>query len=145
MVDLVKLKQYKTADDATKAKAIKFIYDVYFELAIDDMLGLDSADKNVLFAEAIDIEKLAIIVAQARAITADVDRTGKVISGTKKKKVIDFIESLSLSAAQKHMILGYLGYKQSAGEEKVKAYVNRLKLTSAEKKALLEFSGYKVA
>ncbi len=142
LADMVKLTQYKTASDAVKARAIKFIYETYYDLATDDMLGVDSADKNVLFAEAIDIEKLAIIVAHARMITADVDKSGNVISGTKKQKIVRFIETLSLSAAQKHMILGYLGYKQKAGEEKVKAYINRLKLTSAEKKALLRYSGY---
>ena len=78
-------------------------------------------------------------------ITADKDKNGNSISGTKKLKIAKYIESLSLTAAQKHMIYGYLGYKQKAGEDKVKAYINRLKLTVTEKKALLEFSGYKVA
>ena len=142
LADLVKLKQYKSADDAVKARAVKFIYETYYDLAVDDMLGVDSADKNVLFAEAIDIEKLAIIVAQARSITADKDRNGKAINGTKKTKIIRYIESLALTAVQKHMIYGYLGYRNSQGEDKVKAYINRLKLTVTEKKALLRYSGY---
>lgn len=145
LADMVKLKQYKAADDEVKARAVKFIYETYYGLAVDDMLGVDSSAKNVLFAEAIDIEKLAIIVAQARMITADKDKNGKPINGTRKLKLVKFIESLSLKAAEKHMLLGFLGYRQKAGEEKVKAYINRLKLTSAEKKALLEFSGYKAA
>jgi hypothetical protein len=142
LADLVKLKQYRDADDEVKAKAIKYVYDVYYNLAIDDMLGVDSSEKNVLFAEAIDIEKLAIIVAQARMFTADTGKDGTAISGSKKRKVINYIESLSLTAAQKYMIFGYLGYSNTNGESQVKAYINRLKLTGAEKKTLLKYSGY---
>ena len=43
------------------------------------------------------------------------------------------------------MIMGYLGYKNKNGKEKVEAYISRLKLTRAEKSALLEFSGYDAA
>ena len=81
-------------------------------------------------------------MAQARALSADTDKNGKVISGSKKRKVVQYIESLSLSAAQKYMIFGYLGYSNTGGEEKVKAYINRLKLSKNEKTALLKYSGY---
>ncbi len=125
-----------------KSKAVNFIFDTYYNLALQDFLGVELESKNVLFAEAIDIEKLAIIVAMARALTADLDKKGNAISGTRKAKVQSYINSLKLTAAQKYMIMGYLGYTNTKGETQVKAYINRLKLTKSEKAKLLKYSGY---
>lgn len=46
-------------------------------------------------------------------------------------------------AAQKYIIMGYLGCTNVNGEAQVKAYINRLKLTKEEKAELLKYSGYK--
>lgn len=142
LASLVKTSQYAKADDEVKAKTIRFIYDVYYNLALGQHLGVDLEDKNLLFAEAIDIEKLALIVCMARSIVADVDGKGKPVSGSKKKKIQAFINSLHLTAAQKYMVMGYLGYSNVNGVEQVKSYVNGLNLSSTEKKRLLEYSGY---
>ena len=139
---LCKLERFAKADDAAKAKAIRFIYDVYYNLALDDLTGEDSENKNVLFAEAIDIEKLALILAEARSIEGDKDRQGNTVAGSKKRKVQLYINALRLSAAQKYMVMGYLGYRNLNGENQVRLYVNRLNLSKAEKKRLLEYSGY---
>lgn len=74
VASLVKLSQYESASDEVKAKAIKYIYNVYYNLALQDLLGEDLETKTVLFAEAIDVEKLAIIVATANSLTADLDK-----------------------------------------------------------------------
>ncbi len=140
--ELVKLHLYKKADEQAKAKALKFIYDTYYNLALQEALGLDLEEKNVLFAEAMDIEQLAIIVGIASTIEADVDRKGNVISGSRKAKLEKYVQSLPLKAAQKYMIMGYLGYKNKNGEAQVKAYINRLSLTKDERAQLLEYSGY---
>ena len=140
--DLVKLQLYRNADEAAQAKAIKFLYDTYYNLALEEAVGVDLESKNVLFAEAIDIEHLAIIYAIASGIEGDKDRKGNVISGSRKAKIEKYVQSLRLTAAEKYLIMGYLGYKCKNGEAQVKAYVNRLKLTRDEKKKLLEYCGY---
>lgn len=142
VASLVKLSQYKSATDDVKAKAIKYIYNVYYNLALQDLLGEDLETKTVLFAEAIDVEKLAIIVATANSLTADLDKKGNAISGTRKRKIQAYVNSLKLSAAQKYMVMGYLGFSNLNGESQVKAYVNRLNLTKSEKEKLLKYSGY---
>jgi len=142
VVDMVKLQQFRSAGDEVQAKAIKFIYDVYWDLALEDALGLDLAEKNVLFSEAIDIEKLAIIIATARSIEADKDKDGKAIAGTKKRKLQTFVNSLRLSAAEKYMVMGYLGYTNVNGESAVKAHISKLNLSKSEKEKLLGYSGY---
>ena len=142
VASLVSLSQYHSATEDVQAKAINFIYDVYYNLALEELLGVDLENKNILFAEAIDIEKLALIIATARAMTADTDDSGKAISGTRKAKIQSYINSLRLTAAQKYMIMGYLGYSNTMGETQVKSYINRLPLTSNEKTQLLQYSGY---
>ena len=142
VASLVSLSQYYSATGDVQAKAINFIYDVYYNLALEELLGVDLENKNILFAEAIDIEKLALIIATARAMTADTDDSGKAISGTRKAKIQSYINSLRLTAAQKYMIMGYLGYSNTMGDTLVKSYINRLPLTSDEKTQLLQYSGY---
>lgn len=142
VTDMVKLRQFSSADEKVRAKAVQFIYDVYWELALESVTGEELAERNVLFAEAIPIEKLAIIIATARAIEADKDKDGKAISGTKKRKVQTFVNSLHLTAAQKYMVMGYLGYSNINGEDVVKGYINKLNLSKGEKAALLKYSGY---
>jgi hypothetical protein len=90
------------------------------------------------FAPAI----LAAALARIKAITADTDKKGKAINGSRKSKIVKYIESLPLSAAQKYMIMGYLGYKNIKGEEKVKKSINGLKLSTAEKELLFKHCGY---
>ncbi len=142
VASLVNLSQYTTASAEVQAQAMKFIYNTYYNLALEDMLGVDLESKNTLFAEAIDIEKLAIIIATAKLITADMDKNGKALSGTRKAKIQTYINSLQLSAVQKYMIMGYLGYSNTKGEQQVKSYINRLSLNKNEKAQLLKWSGY---
>lgn len=142
--NMVNTSSYEKLEDGAKAKAMNFIYNYYYNLAIEDLLGEDLEMKTILFAEAIPVEQLAMAIAQAQLYTADTDKDGKSISGTKKAKVQSFIQSLKLTATQKYMVMGYLGYSNKYGEALVKAYVNRLNLTKAQKEELLEMSGYVV-
>ena len=140
--NIISLSAFNRLDDAAKAKAINFVYDYYYNLGIEDMLGEDIETKTMLFAEAIPIAQLAMAVAQASIYTADTDRDGKVISGTKKAKVQSFVQGLRLSAVQKYMIMGYLGYSNKYGETSVRAYINRLNISNDAKDYLFEASGY---
>lgn len=142
LASLVNNKSYASASDEVKAKAVRFIYDIYYNLAIEDLLGVELETKNILFAKAIDISSLAIIVATARSIEADTDKKGNIVSGSRKKKVQTYINSLGLKVAQKYMIMGYLGYSNKNGQQQVKSYIQRLSLTKSEKEKLYEYSGY---
>ncbi len=140
--ELTKMSQYTQATKEVQAKAVNFIYDTYYNLALENLLRVDLENKNTLFAEAIDIEKLALIISMARTLTADTDKNGKVVNGSKKIKIQSYIGSLKLTAAEKYMIMGYLGYTNMHGESQVKSYINRLSLTKGEKETLLAYSGY---
>lgn len=135
--------QFKDAEVEIQAKAIEEIYDYYYKLAIEDLLGVEVvSEKDRLFYKVFNLEDLVLIIKQARALVSDKDEDGKTISGSKKRKIQAFINRLKLTAAQKYMIMGYLGYKNSVGLNKVKVYIQSQRLSKAEKEALLEFSGY---
>lgn len=55
LASLVEGKAYRSASEEVKAKAVSFIWDIYYNLAIEDLLGVDLETKNILFAKAIDI------------------------------------------------------------------------------------------
>ena len=139
---MVGLAYYANASDEAKAKAIKRVYGIYYNRAIEDLLGVELENKNTLLSHAIDPEVLAVVLAICGEITADKDANGKAIAGSKRRKIEDFVESLKLKAAQKYIIMGALGYKNKLGEAKVKAYVNGLGLSKNEREALMGYSGY---
>lgn len=140
---MVNTQAFKDSEAEIQAKSIKAIYDYYYDLALEDLTGEDMvSEKDKLFYSAIPIEKLALIIKTARAFESDKDDNGKTISGSKKKKVQQYVANLELTAAEKYMVMGYLGYKNSVGEGKVRVYIQRLQLTKAEKEALLEYCGY---
>jgi hypothetical protein len=71
-----------------------------------------------------------------------VDKNGNAITGSRLTKIEGMVRALNLSAAQKHMVLGYLGYKNKKGQGIVTGYIATLRLSQAEKAELLEMSGY---
>ena len=137
---LVKSSQYKNANQEAQSKAIDFIYDTYYDMAKRNLTG-EGLSKAALFAEAIDIDNLAIILAEAKLIEAD-KKNGVTVSGSKKAKLQKYVNSLRLTAVQKYMIMGYLGYKNMNGADAVKTYIRRLNLSAAEKELLYSYSGY---
>ena len=139
---MVGLAYYANASDEAKAKAIKRVYGIYYNRAIEDLLGVELENKNTLLSRAINPEVLAVVLAVCGEITADIGKDGKVVAGSKRKKVEAFVESLKLKAAQKYMIMGALGYKNKKGREKVLAYVNGLGLSKMEREELMGYSGY---
>ena len=143
IVSMMQLRQFERASVEVRARAIRRIWSTYWDLAVDDVLGVDSSEKDVLFAEAIDMDKLALIAATAQEIKADVNEEGKAISGTRLRKIEAFVEGLKLKAAQKYMIMGYLGYKNKNGEDKVRSYISSIStLSKSEKEKLMGYAGY---
>ena len=141
LADLVKLSAFGKASEDVQAKAIKRVYDTYYQLAQVEVLGT-AQTKATLFSKVIDVEELALIVAYANSIEADTDKSGKAISGSRRLKIERYVQSLGCTAAEKYMIMGYLGYKNKNGEERVKSLISRYRLPKAERDALLKYCGY---
>lgn len=125
-----------------KAKAIKQIYDVYYGQAMRTVFAEYEGGKFEMASASIPAEKLAVYMAKIRSFESTLDKNGKPISGSKKQKVQNYVNSLKLSAAQKYMLMGLAGYKNKYGEQVVKSHINALKLSKTEKEKLLSYSGY---
>ena len=142
LASLISSELYRSADEDTRAKSIRYVYSLYYNLALEDLLGIELETKNSLFSKAVPVYKLAIILSTASSLSADLDKNGSPIAGSKKNKLIAFLESLKLSAAQKHILLGYFGYKNSLGQSQVRSFIQSLPLTKSEKENLFAMSGY---
>ena len=131
---LVSSNGYKIATDEAKAKAIKYIYKYYYYEAQHQALNVDLDSKLYLFGQIVPIEKMALALAEVPLLVEN--------STNKKKTVQRYLQATKLSSAQKYMLMGYFGYKNTKGEGAVKSAINKTSLTKEQKKLLLEKCGY---
>ena len=111
--------------------------DTFFQTKIsrDDMqdiqdLGINQ-DEFMKFAENIG------------NIKSEKDKNGKTISGSKKKAVANYINSLDLSSGEKAILFAKAGYPDKSYKESIYNYINGLNLSAARKKEIWNSLGYK--
>ena len=139
---MITMASYQAMDDKVKAKALKRLYQFYYNTAMEEVLGVDIEGRAQLVSKVIDPLKLALIVAEAGELTADIGADGKAVAGSKKMKVAQYIAKLKLTEAQKFIVYAYLGYTVSGGEQTIRAYVMAQKnLERGEKEEILEMCG----
>ena len=103
---------------------------------------------------AISASALAPHLAAISAIESDTDKTGAVVNGSKKAKVIKYVMAQKLTTQQKLLLILALGYTIKDGDIKgisatkakstVARYITNLKISQAEKIALAEKCGMTV-
>ena len=104
-----------------------FLYKTYF----------DSDDIDTMLETKIDVENY--IRYSMQDIQADKDSNGKSISGTRKNKVIEYVNSLDLSVPQKAILIKSTNtFKFNDYNNEIIDYVSGLDLTYTEKVKLLE-------
>ena len=131
---LVSSNGYKIATDEAKAKAIKYVYRYYYYEAQHQALNVDLDSKLYLFGQIVPIEKMALALAEVPLLVEN--------STNKKTAVQRYLQASKLTSAQKYMLMGYFGYKNTKGEGAVKSAINKTSLTKEQKKLLLEKCGY---
>ena len=87
-------------------------------------------------------------------ITADVDKKGNTVEGSKRKKVVAAINALNLSSQQKLLLISAYGYKVQDGDvrgigsnaqKRLLSYILKLQgITSEERVQLLKACGFNV-
>ena len=107
---LIGKQSFVNLSSKVQADSIKWIYDYYYQQAKYDLAGIEDDSKKALFGEYIDVETLAVAYSYCNSLEADTDKEGKAITGSRKQKIVKYLNSLNISAAEKYMILGYLGY-----------------------------------
>ncbi len=140
--NIMKTARYKNASAKVRAKTVKNTYKLTYEMAVADMAGQTSTEKNILFSQVFDVAFLSFILAAVSNLASDKDKNGNVVSGSLKRKIELYLNSLNLTSAQKYIIMGYLGYKNTKGESEVKSYISKYGLNDSEQKALLKYCGY---
>ena len=151
---LVNSMEFATLPADKQAKAIKLLYDAYYSRAQASILKLANENRIVLLSGAIQPNTLAALLSAVSAIESDTDKTGTVVNGSKKAKVIRYVMAQKLTTAQKLLLILSLGYTIKDGDirgvsaAKAKSTVARLisnlSLTRAEKTALAEKCGLTV-
>lgn len=102
--------QYYSMNDEAKSKAIKYIYDYYYNVAMEEVTGEYLTGKFGAMTKVIDVWKLASIKASAVETSADTDSKGNSISGTRKFKISNMLLPYRFTSAQRELIMAYLGY-----------------------------------
>lgn len=142
---LINSADWASLSDDAKANALKLLFNYYYYYGINKATGAHADNRTLLLGSAIDITKIASAYGKIAELTADTDKKGNVISGTKKAKVQRLVNSLRLSAAQKYILMGFLGYKNSNGESSVTSYIRNIGISQDMQTALFEMSGYEVS
>ena len=133
---------YKDLKAETRADILSGIYKYYYNRAVEDLLGVELYDEvDNMFFDIFGIDRLMLYIKTAKSFENIVNENG-VIVGNKKKQIQDYVNSLKLSAAEKYMLMGYLGYENEKGINIVRGFIQRQKLTRQQKEILLEASGY---
>ena len=142
---LINSADWASLSDDAKANALKLLFNYYYYYGINKATGAYADNRTLLLGSAIDITKIASAYGKIAELTADTDKKGNVISGTKKAKVQRLVNSLRLSAAQKYILMGFLGYKNSNGKSSVTSYIRNIGISQDLQTALFEMSGYEVS
>lgn len=151
---LVNSMEFATLPADKQAKAIKLLYDAYYSRAQASVLKLANENRIVLLSGAIQPNTLAAHLSAISAIESETDKTGTVVNGSKKAKVIKYVMAQKLTTAQKLLLILSLGYTIKDGDIRgvtaakakstVAKYITTLSLTRAEKTALAEKCGLTV-
>ncbi|MCM1455559.1 MAG: hypothetical protein NC037_03420, partial [Bacteroides sp.] len=152
---MMRNKSFGKLSDEKQAKAIKQVYDAYYDKAIAATLGGTSDNKLLLASKFISMDALSITLAGISEIQADYDKSGAVVQGSKKKKIIQYLLQQNLTDAQRLLILYLQGYTLSDNEYKrftadkakrmvLSSILSLKSATQAEKSKLAELCGFEV-
>lgn len=128
------------------------LYDEYYREATRECFGAETAlmdyDSNVyekatIFNNCgIDWNTFYNIYFDAKDIKSDYDDRGKAISGSKKQKVTKYVKSLNLTATQKYMVMGLLGYQNANGKEQVHSLLRSKGYSGEKLNEIMKLCGY---
>lgn len=126
------------------------IFTEQYEQIFQDVFGTERyikdyksnlVDRADLLSKAkISYDDFYDIYTTLQSIESDKDKEGNTINGTRKAKVESYVKTLRLSAAQKYLIMGLAGYKNTKGKVQVANYLRGLRLTQQEIELLLSMA-----
>ena len=143
--NLLKSRTYNSLSDEEKADVINNIVNYSYNIAQKETLDFDISNA---YYKAYQYSKLGNIsdyyIIKSQEFTSSKDKNGKTISGSKKAKVINYINSMNIPVSQKAILINLNGYKLTNYNSKVINYVNSSNNTTADKKEILKSLGFEV-
>jgi hypothetical protein len=128
------------------------LYEDYYRESLKECFGAETAlinydgrvyEKATIFNNfGINWDTFYNIYFDAKDIKPDYDENGDVVSGSKKQKVTNYVKSLNLNAAQKYMVMGLLGYKNTNGEQQVRSLLRNKGYNGEELDKIMKMCGY---
>ena len=152
---MVASSMFRALGEREQAKAIKQVYDAYYEKAAHAALGVQTDNKTVILGKYMDIGKLAMSNAAVSSLESDKDKNGKTLQGSKKKKVMRYLMSQQMTDVERLLILYSLGYTLSDGEYRgwsaknakkrlLRFILSKSNATAEEKAYLAQMCGFTV-
>lgn len=142
---LLKNSQYKNMPDVEKADIINDIVNYSYNVAQSEVLGTEISstyEKAYLYSKVGNVYDYYIFKSQE--FTSDKDKNGKTISGSKKKKIIKYINSMNISAVNKAILIKFNNYSVEGYDKMIINYINSQNLTKEEKSKILTELGYTI-
>jgi hypothetical protein len=128
------------------------LYDEYYRESLRECFGAETAlinhdsrvyEKATIFNNCgIDWNTFYNIYFDAQDIKSDYDDNGKAISGSRKQKITQYVKSLKLTATQKYMVMGLLGYQNANGKEQVWSLLRSKGYSGDDLKEIMKLCGY---
>jgi hypothetical protein len=138
---LLRSATYKAFNDEQKASALKKLYDVAFDSAIEEVYGA-ARSNQALISTIIGADVTAAFYTSIKGITSDKDKKGETIAGSKKAKITAEIKKLSISTEEKYLLICAQGYTLTENAKaRMAAYINRLRVTNTQKQRLAKLCG----
>ncbi len=147
-------REYKALSQKDRVAAIGYVYDTYRATALTQATGHDFGSGAMRVASVVGIDTVALVQAATRGIESDLDKNGKSIAGSKRKKVVAAISALSIPREQKLLLIAAKGYSLQNGDagfmsvstakRTLLKYILSLSLPKAEREALATLCGFEV-
>jgi hypothetical protein len=145
---------YQGLSAEKRAAAVESVYDAYRSEAISEATGVDIRSKREIIAKAVGTETMALMQAITSGITADKDKNGNTVDGSKRKKVVSAINAMQASPQQKLLLIAASGYRVQDGDVRgvkgdaqrvLAAYILKQRgLSATERTQLLKACGFNV-
>lgn len=154
LAELMKSDSYAKMTDEQREDAIRKMHDISYERALLDS-GFDRGERSVILASAVGLSKAAVYYATVSGMTADVDRKGNKIEGSRRTKTVAAIEAMTNVREERLLLLTAAGYSLQAGDfrfataedakRRLLRYIVNMKGVSAEEKAAIaQMCGFEV-
>jgi hypothetical protein len=127
-----------------KSKLDKTIKTAIYENSVLTSFEKEDSNKAYKTAKAVGVDIDTWLDFEKQTFYANKDKNGESISGSKKNKVISYINSLDLSVPQKAIMIRTQYETFDTYNNQIVSYVSDLNMSYAEKVEILENIGFKV-